>query len=165
MSESNHHVIESLEDLIEVCRDGQNGYRDGAEHVKDPELKKFMDEVSLERAKFAGDLETEVIRLGKSDVERSGSTLGAIHRGWTDSKGEPPAAATTPFCRQWKPATAMPRTTTRNTSMTEKSPMVCRVFSAISAPGNRGNPRSRSSPTSATQSWLLTAAANNHLSG
>jgi uncharacterized protein (TIGR02284 family) len=80
------HIVDTLEKLIEVCRDGQNGYRDGAEHAKDPQLKKFLSEVSLDRAKFAGDLESEVVRSGKADVDRSGSTLAAIHRGWTDLK-------------------------------------------------------------------------------
>ncbi|MGC2112151.1 MAG: PA2169 family four-helix-bundle protein [Candidatus Korobacteraceae bacterium] len=80
------HIADALEKLIEVCRDGQNGYRDAAEHAKDPQLKKFLNEVSLERAKFAGDLESEAVRQGKSDVDRAGSTLGAIHRGWTDLK-------------------------------------------------------------------------------
>jgi uncharacterized protein (TIGR02284 family) len=79
-------IVESLESLIEVSRDGQNGYRDGAEHAKDPQLKKFLNQVSLERAKFAGDLENEAVHHGKPDVDRSGSTLGAIHRGWTDLK-------------------------------------------------------------------------------
>jgi uncharacterized protein (TIGR02284 family) len=82
----NSHVIKALESLIEVNRDGQNGYRDGAEHAKDPQIRKFLEQVSLERAKFAGDLENEAVRLGKSKVDRSGSTLGAIHRGWTDLK-------------------------------------------------------------------------------
>ncbi len=80
------HVIDALEKLIEISRDGQNGYREGAEHAKSPELKKFLDQVSLERAKFAGDLENEAVRLGKSDVDRSGTTLGAVHRGWTNLK-------------------------------------------------------------------------------
>ena len=50
------YVVNALEELIEVARDGQNGYRDGAEHAKDPQLRKFLDSVSLARAKFAGDL-------------------------------------------------------------------------------------------------------------
>ncbi len=86
MSDQNKDITSALESLIEVARDGQNGYRDGAEHAKDPQLKKLFNEVSLERAKFAGDLETAAVRFGKSDVDRSGSTLGAIHRGWTDLK-------------------------------------------------------------------------------
>ncbi len=80
------YVVDALEDLIEVARDGQNGYRDGAEHTKDPQLRKFLDSVSLARAKFAGDLESYAVRLGKADVDRSGSAKGAIHRGWTDLK-------------------------------------------------------------------------------
>ncbi len=80
------YVVDALEDLIEVARDGQNGYRDGAEHAKDPQLRKFLESVSLARAKFAGDLESYAVRLGKADVDRSGSTKGAIHRGWTDLK-------------------------------------------------------------------------------
>ena len=80
------HIVDTLEKLIEVCRDGQNGYRDAAEHAKDPQLKKFLSEVSLERAKFAGDLESTAVRLGKADLDRSGSTMAAIRRGWTDLK-------------------------------------------------------------------------------
>jgi len=79
-------IVVTLEKLIEVCRDGQRGYRDAAEHVKDHQLKKLLSEVSLERAKFAGDLENEAVRWGKADVDRSGSAMGAMHRGWTDLK-------------------------------------------------------------------------------
>jgi uncharacterized protein (TIGR02284 family) len=80
------YAVNALEELIEVARDGQNGYRDGAEHAKDPQLHRFLDAVSLARAKFAGDLESYAVRLGKADVDRSGSMKGAIHRGWTDLK-------------------------------------------------------------------------------
>jgi uncharacterized protein (TIGR02284 family) len=86
MLNQSEHVIDALEELIEISRDGQNGYRDGSEHVKDPQLKRLLSEVSLERAKFAGDLENEAVRLGKSDVDRTGTTLGAIHRGWANLK-------------------------------------------------------------------------------
>ena len=80
------HIVDALEKLIEICRDAQNGFRDGAEHAKDPQLRKLLNEVSLERAKFAGDLEAEAQRLGKADVDRTGSALGAVHRGWTGLK-------------------------------------------------------------------------------
>ncbi|MGB8769680.1 MAG: PA2169 family four-helix-bundle protein [Candidatus Korobacteraceae bacterium] len=80
------YVVDALQELIQISRDGQNGYRGGAEHAKDPQLRRFLDSVSLARAKFAGDLESHAVRLGKTDVDRSGSALGAIHRGWTDLK-------------------------------------------------------------------------------
>jgi len=82
----NDHVISVLEKLIETCRDGQEGYRDAAEHVKDPELKSFFNEVSTTRADFAGQFENEVIRLGKHDPDRKGSATGGLHRKWIDLK-------------------------------------------------------------------------------
>jgi len=83
---NSQHIAEELQELIQICRDGQNGYRDGAEHVHDPELKRVLNEVSLERAKFAGDLENEAVHWGKADVDRKGTALGAVHRGWANLK-------------------------------------------------------------------------------
>jgi len=83
---TSQHIADTLQDLIQTSRDGQEGYRDGAEHAKHPELKRLLNEVSLERAKFAGDLEAEAVRLGKGDVDRSSTASGAVHRGWTNLK-------------------------------------------------------------------------------
>lgn len=85
---NSQHIAEELQELIRICRDGQEGYRDGAEHAKDPELKRLLNEVSLERAKFAGDLENAARRWGKPDVDRSGTVAGAVHRGWADLKAD-----------------------------------------------------------------------------
>lgn len=78
--------IDILEKLIETCRDGQNGYRDAAEHIKDPTIRAWFNEQSLTRARFAGELENQVQRLGKADPTRSGSVSGAVHRRWFDLK-------------------------------------------------------------------------------
>ena len=53
----NDKVIDVLEKLIETCKDGQNGFRDAAEHAKDSSIKKLFSELSLERAQFAGELQ------------------------------------------------------------------------------------------------------------
>jgi uncharacterized protein (TIGR02284 family) len=82
------YVVEALKELIQVARDGQSGYRDGAEHAQDPQLRRFLESVSLARAKFAGDLESYAVRLGKADGNPSGSVKGAIHRGWTGLKAD-----------------------------------------------------------------------------
>lgn len=82
----NDKVIDVLEKLIETCKDGQNGFRDAAEHAKDSSIKKLFSELSLERAQFAGELQTELHRLGKRDVEQSGSVSAALHRTWIDLK-------------------------------------------------------------------------------
>ncbi len=79
-------TISVLEDLIETCKDGQKGYRDAASHVKRADLKTFFNEQSLERARFAEELNAELVHLGKADNKPSGSTAGALHRAWIDTK-------------------------------------------------------------------------------
>jgi uncharacterized protein (TIGR02284 family) len=80
------HLAEEVQELIQICRDSQEGYRDGAEHAKNSELKRLLNEVSLERAKFASDLEREAIRWGKPNVDRSGTVQGAVQHGWAGLK-------------------------------------------------------------------------------
>jgi uncharacterized protein (TIGR02284 family) len=81
-----NNAISVLEDLIETCKDGQKGYLDAATHVKRPDLKAFFNEKSLERARFAGELDAELIRLGKPDKKVSGSASATMHRAWLDTK-------------------------------------------------------------------------------
>ena len=79
-------ALSVLEDLIETCKDGQKGYQDAASHVKRSDLKTYFNEQSLERARFAGELEAELIRLGKPDKKISGSASGTLRRAWIDTK-------------------------------------------------------------------------------
>jgi uncharacterized protein (TIGR02284 family) len=79
-------LVSILEKLIETCRDGQAGYREAAEHIQDSELKGYLNEQSVERAQFAGQLESEVQRLGEMEPQRRGSTGAALHRAWIDLK-------------------------------------------------------------------------------
>ncbi len=84
MNENN--AISVIEDLIETCKDGQKGYQDAASHVKRSDLKTFFNEQSLERSRFVGELEAELIRLGKPDKKVSGSVSASMHRAWIDTK-------------------------------------------------------------------------------
>ena len=79
-------AISVVENLIETCKDGQKGYQDAAHHVKRSDLKTYFNEQSLERSRFAGELETELVRLGKPDKKVSGSASAAVHRAWIDTK-------------------------------------------------------------------------------
>jgi uncharacterized protein (TIGR02284 family) len=81
-----HDAVSVIENLIETCKDGQKGYQDAATHVKRPDLKAYFNEQSLERSRFAGELEAELIRLGKPDKKVSGSVGGALRRAWIDTK-------------------------------------------------------------------------------
>ncbi|HKG21217.1 MAG TPA: PA2169 family four-helix-bundle protein [Blastocatellia bacterium] len=83
----NDKVISVQNNLIETCRDGQNGFKEAAENVKDSRLKEFFYEVSQERARFVGELQQLVRDLG-GDPENTGSTAAALHRAWIDIKGK-----------------------------------------------------------------------------
>jgi uncharacterized protein (TIGR02284 family) len=80
------NAISVVEDLIETCKDGQKGYQDAAQHAKRTDLKTFFNEQSMERSRFAGELEAELVRLGKPDKKVSGSVSATLHRAWIDTK-------------------------------------------------------------------------------
>jgi uncharacterized protein (TIGR02284 family) len=84
MDENN--AVSVLEDLIETNKDGQKGYQDAASHAKRPDLKTYFNEQSLERGRFAEELQAEIARLGKADKKGSGSVSAALHRAWIDTK-------------------------------------------------------------------------------
>jgi uncharacterized protein (TIGR02284 family) len=82
---SNDDVISTLNDLIETCKDGQEGFRQAAEGVERSDLKSLFFEFSQQRAHFAAELQNLVHNLG-GDPETSGSAAGAVHRGWINLK-------------------------------------------------------------------------------
>lgn len=81
----NDKAISVLNDLIQTCKDGEQGFKTAAEGLKNPQTKaKFM-EYSQQRASMARELQAEVRRLG-GDPEKSGSVSASLHRGWLDIK-------------------------------------------------------------------------------
>ena len=79
-------IIRTINSVIETLKDGQEGYRQAAEGVKDSQLKSLFHEYSLQRSRFAGELQNEAISLGESDPEKPSSTAGAMHRAWINIK-------------------------------------------------------------------------------
>ena len=82
---SNEDVISTLNGLIGICKDGQDGFKDAAEGIERAELKTLFYEFSQQRAEFTGVLQQLVRSLG-GDPETSGSLSGAVHRGWINIK-------------------------------------------------------------------------------
>jgi uncharacterized protein (TIGR02284 family) len=85
MAIENDKVISTLNDLIETLKDGQNGFREAAEGIDNSDLKALFFAYSQERARFAGELQNEVRRLG-GDPEKTGSLGASLHRGWMSIK-------------------------------------------------------------------------------
>jgi uncharacterized protein (TIGR02284 family) len=81
----NDKAISCLNNLIETCKDGQDGFKTASEGVKRPDLKTLFLTYSQQRAQFAGELQNEVLRLG-GDPEKTGSVAASLHRGWIDIK-------------------------------------------------------------------------------
>ena len=79
-------IISTLNNLIETLKDGQEGFKQSAEGVDDTQLKTIFDTLSLQRSKFAGELQNEVVKLGEPDPEDSSSATGAMHRAWINIK-------------------------------------------------------------------------------
>ncbi len=83
----NSEAISTLNSLIETLKDGQEGFRQAADAVKDSQVKTTLNELSLQRSKFAGELQSEVVKMGEPDPEKTSSTAGALHRAWINLKG------------------------------------------------------------------------------
>ena len=87
MSNSLSDTISTLNTLIETCKEGQEGFRLAAEAITDDEdLKGFLFSCSLQRSKFAGELQNEAIALGEADPEQHSTAISALHRGWISLK-------------------------------------------------------------------------------
>jgi uncharacterized protein (TIGR02284 family) len=78
---STAQVISTLNNLIQTCHDGQEGFRMAADGVKGAGLKELFHRYARQRASFAGELQDEVRRMGGEAAE-AGSITGSLHRGW-----------------------------------------------------------------------------------
>ena len=87
-SEMNQEMEKVLLDVIKSLQDGQKGFADIGEHLKDDTLKRYFLAESLKRANFRAELENELHRAGMADVKEGGSVTAAIHRTWGDLKAK-----------------------------------------------------------------------------
>lgn len=87
MSTSISDTVATLNKLIETCKDGQEGFRLAAEAIAgDEDLKGFLFSCSLQRSKFAGELQNELLNMGETGPADSGRVAAALHRGWIGLK-------------------------------------------------------------------------------
>ena len=82
---ANDNVISTLNNLIETCKDGEQGFRAAADGVQRSDLRTLFLTYSQQRAQFAAELQNEVRHLG-GDPEERGSVAASLHRGWINIK-------------------------------------------------------------------------------
>ncbi|AEG91860.1 ferritin-like domain-containing protein [Ramlibacter tataouinensis] len=78
-------VIDTLQNLVECCKDGEYGFQSCAEQTQRQDLKSLFLQRADDCRKGAQQLNEQIRSLGGS-AEDGGSTLGAIHRGWVSVK-------------------------------------------------------------------------------
>lgn len=78
-------VIDTLNDLIETCKDGEQGFMTCAEDIKNFPVKEMFMTAAQRCRDAAQELQREVQMLG-GKAETSGSFSGSAHRRWVDVK-------------------------------------------------------------------------------
>ena len=71
----------TLNQLIQTCKDGEQGFQSAAAGVDDVNLQHLLESYSQQRSEFAAELQLEVQRLGQEPAE-SGHLAANLHRGW-----------------------------------------------------------------------------------
>ena len=79
-------IISTINSLIETLKDGEDGFKQAADAVRDLQLKSLFGQYSQQRGRFASQLQTEAKALGEDKPEKTSSAAGAIHRAWIDIK-------------------------------------------------------------------------------
>jgi uncharacterized protein (TIGR02284 family) len=74
-----------VHDLIDVCEDGEQGFRRCAERVQRPELKQLFESRARE-CRDAADALAQLVGERASRPGEGGSVAGALHRGWVAVK-------------------------------------------------------------------------------
>jgi len=85
MSTITESIATTLNALIRICKDGEEGYTDAAKHAKNGELISLFKEYATQRSQFATELQNLVQIYGGEPPEES-DLASAFHRGWIDFK-------------------------------------------------------------------------------
>lgn len=74
-----------LQDVIDTCHDGVNGYETAAGEIGDDSIKTLFLRLAQQRKGFVEELKNEALKLGV-ELDSFGSTKGFFHRTWIATK-------------------------------------------------------------------------------
>ena len=75
-----------IKTVIQVLHDGEKGFPDIGEHLKNQSAKSFFMEEGQTRARFAQQLEAEYGKASGDTSDVGGTVAGPVHRVWGDLK-------------------------------------------------------------------------------
>jgi uncharacterized protein (TIGR02284 family) len=79
----NKDVVSTLNDLIQTCKDGEEGFRTCAEDIKDTELKSYFNN-RAERCLTAAEELQDLVATYGGKPEDSSHISASLHRRWVD---------------------------------------------------------------------------------
>lgn len=80
-------IKKDLNNVLNICKDGAEGYNKAAEAIEDSETSTVFRRLSQQRKLFAEDLKNDVRDLG-FELNDSGTVPGFFHRNWMDIKSK-----------------------------------------------------------------------------
>ncbi len=86
MADNSEAYVSSVNDVISVCKDAEEGFRGAANAVNNTALKSMFEQYSGQRAEFARELQDAVKGQGGEPATPAG-VAGTLHRGWMALKG------------------------------------------------------------------------------
>jgi uncharacterized protein (TIGR02284 family) len=76
---------DALQDVVETCYDGVEGYETAAGEIEDESIKTLFLRLAQQRKGFIEELKNEALKLG-TELDDSGSSKGFFHRTWLAAK-------------------------------------------------------------------------------
>ena len=86
MANDNDNVISTLNNLIETCKDGENGFRAAADGVKDSELEDALSIPTRSSARSSPPSCRVKSASSAATRKQTGSVAATLHRGWINIK-------------------------------------------------------------------------------
>jgi uncharacterized protein (TIGR02284 family) len=85
-SKTLHAVEDTLRAVVDSLIDGQEGFQEIGDELKNKDLKCYFLAESLTRAEFRGDLEAVLHQEGVHTIQEGGTVSGTLMRTWGDLK-------------------------------------------------------------------------------
>jgi len=81
----NGDVVDTLNDLLECCRDGEYGFKECAEYSEESNIKSLLTRRSEDCRSGGLELQKLIGQYG-GETDEGGTVTGAMHRGWVSVK-------------------------------------------------------------------------------